>query len=69
MLLFSSKEAEQLFRYANKMFMKAKSNIKIWRNVATWNEGVLWVSFIILNFPYPNLYKEMMKQYGADKYL
>lgn len=35
MLLLNSKEAEQLFRYANEMFMKAKSNIKNWGNVAT----------------------------------
>lgn len=42
MLWWNSREAEELFRYANEMFMKAKSNIRNWRNVAPWDGGVLW---------------------------
>lgn len=41
MVLQNNKEAKQLFRYANEMFIKAKSDIRNRRNVVTWYEGVL----------------------------
>lgn len=53
MLLLNSKEAEQLFRYANEMFTKAKSNIRNQRNVATEVEVKVYfgIPVVILTFP------------------
>lgn len=53
MLLLNSKEAEQLFRYANEMFTKAKSNIRNQRNVTTEVEVKVYfgIPVVILTFP------------------